>query len=103
MLVGVQLPGVDAVEHAASMAELGRLVDTLGYAVVGQVTQRREGLAPGASVELRLDAAPASATESGEHADTVTFVHVPNRRLLQTELHVTRRVADRPSGSERPS
>ena len=48
MLVGVQLPGVDAVEHAASMAELARLVDTLGYTVVGQVSQRREGLASAA-------------------------------------------------------
>ncbi len=48
MLVGVQLPGVDAVEHAASMAELARLVDTLGYTVVGQITQRRDGLAAAA-------------------------------------------------------
>lgn len=47
MLVGVQLPGVSAEDHAASMAELGRLVDTLGYSVVGQVTQRRDGLATG--------------------------------------------------------
>jgi GTP-binding protein HflX len=30
------------------MAELGRLVHTLGHEVVGEVTQRREGLAPGA-------------------------------------------------------
>lgn len=48
VLVGVQLPGVDAVEHAGSMAELRRLVKTLGYDVVGEVSQRREGLAPGA-------------------------------------------------------
>ncbi len=48
VLVGVQLPDVDNVEHAASMAELGRLVHTLGYEVVGEVGQRRDGLAPGA-------------------------------------------------------
>jgi GTP-binding protein HflX len=48
VLVGVQLPGVDAVDHAASMAELGRLVHTLGYDVVGDVSQRRDGLAAGA-------------------------------------------------------
>ena len=48
VLVGVQLPGSDAVEHAASLAELGRLVHTLGYTVVGEVSQRRDGLAPGA-------------------------------------------------------
>ena len=46
VLVGVQLPGMDAAEHEASMAELGRLVHTLGYDVVGQVTQRRDRLAP---------------------------------------------------------
>jgi GTP-binding protein HflX len=47
VLVGVQLPDVSSEEHAASMAELGRLVHTLGYAVVGELTQRRTRLAPG--------------------------------------------------------
>ncbi|MDP2307483.1 MAG: GTPase HflX [Pseudomonadota bacterium] len=47
VLVGIQLPGVDAVDHQASLAELGRLVHTLGYEVVGEVSQRRDGLAPG--------------------------------------------------------
>lgn len=41
VLVGVQLPDVDDVEHKASLDELGRLVHTLGYEVVGQVSQRR--------------------------------------------------------------
>ncbi len=48
VLVGVQLPGVDPIDHAASLAELGRLVNTLGYEVVGEVSQRRDGLSPGA-------------------------------------------------------
>lgn len=48
MLVGVQLPGTHAAEHEASIAELGRLVHTLGYEVVGVVSQRRDGLSPGA-------------------------------------------------------
>ncbi|MFH1342351.1 MAG: GTPase, partial [Pseudomonadota bacterium] len=42
ILVGVQLPGVDDVMHAASLAELGRLVKTLGYEVVGTVSQKRD-------------------------------------------------------------
>lgn len=46
VLVGVQLHGVDPVDHAASLAELARLVHTLGYQVVGEVSQRRDGLAP---------------------------------------------------------
>ncbi|MDP1585862.1 MAG: GTPase HflX [Bradyrhizobium sp.] len=42
ILVGVQLPGVDDVMHAASLGELGRLVKTLGYEVVGTVSQKRD-------------------------------------------------------------
>lgn len=44
ILVGVQLPTVRDEEHAADLAELARLVDTLGYEVVGTVSQRRESL-----------------------------------------------------------
>jgi GTP-binding protein HflX len=44
ILVGVQLPGVDDVAHAASIEELGRLVKTLGYAVVGTMSQKRDEL-----------------------------------------------------------
>jgi GTP-binding protein HflX len=47
VLVGVQLQGVSDVAHAADLAELGRLVHTLGYEVVGTVSQKREGLASG--------------------------------------------------------
>jgi GTP-binding protein HflX len=47
VLVGVQLPGVSDVEHAADLAELGRLVHTLGFEVVGSVSQKREGLKSG--------------------------------------------------------
>lgn len=41
VLVAVQLPGVDDLEFESSLVELGRLVKTLGYDVVGQVTQVR--------------------------------------------------------------
>ena len=47
VLVGVQLPGVSDEEHAADLAELARLVKTLGYDTVATVSQRREGLASG--------------------------------------------------------
>jgi GTP-binding protein HflX len=43
ILVGIQLPDVDDVAHAASIEELGRLVKTLGYEVVGTISQKREG------------------------------------------------------------
>src|SRR6201999_4076657 len=42
ILVGVQTPDVDDVAHAASVEELGRLVKTLGYEVVGTVSQKRD-------------------------------------------------------------
>jgi GTP-binding protein HflX len=47
VLVGIQTPEVDDVAHAASLEELGRLVKTLGYEVVGTVSQRREGTGAG--------------------------------------------------------
>jgi GTP-binding protein HflX len=50
VLVGVQLPGVLDADHASDLAELGRLVDTLGFDVVATVTQRRDSLAAAAVV-----------------------------------------------------
>jgi GTPase len=44
ILVGIQLDGVDDVAHEASLNELGRLVETLGYEVAGSVSQKRNDL-----------------------------------------------------------
>ncbi|AKT40660.1 GTPase HflX [Chondromyces crocatus] len=44
VLVSVQLPGIDHEQHAADLAELGRLVETLGYDVIATLSQRREAL-----------------------------------------------------------
>lgn len=41
VLVGLQLPKVATTEFQSSLNELTRLVNTLGYQVVGQVTQKR--------------------------------------------------------------
>ena len=49
ILVGVQLPGVDDLAHAADIEELGRLVKTLGYEVVDTISQKR-GEIDGATV-----------------------------------------------------
>ena len=48
ILVGIQTPDIDDIAHEASLEELGRLVKTLGYEVVGQVSQRRDGTGAGA-------------------------------------------------------
>jgi len=47
-LVAVQLPGVSDADHEADLAELGRLVTTLGYEVVARVSQKRNTLAAAA-------------------------------------------------------
>jgi GTP-binding protein HflX len=47
VLVAVQLPGVDDRALSASLAELGRLVETLGLVVVDTLTQRRKSLDTG--------------------------------------------------------
>jgi len=48
VLVAVQLPGVSDEDQEADLAELGRLVHTLGFDVVATVRQRRDALAAGA-------------------------------------------------------
>ena len=47
VLVGIQLPGVDDAEHAGSLEELRRLVKTLGYDVVGTISQKRDDIDSG--------------------------------------------------------
>ncbi|MGZ5090654.1 MAG: GTPase HflX [Burkholderiales bacterium] len=44
ILVGIQVPSVDDVAHAASLEELRRLLKTLGYEVVGTISQKRTGI-----------------------------------------------------------
>ena len=43
VLVGIQTPDVDDVAHEASLEELGRLVKTLGYEVVGTAVAKARG------------------------------------------------------------
>lgn len=44
VLVSVQLSGVTDAEQRSSLKELKRLCETLGFEVVGEVTQKRKGL-----------------------------------------------------------
>ena len=44
VLCAVQLQGVSDADHAGALAELARLLKTLGYLVVGEVSQRRQTL-----------------------------------------------------------
>jgi GTP-binding protein HflX len=47
VIAGIQTPDVDDVAHEASLEELGRLVNTLGYDVIGTMSQKREGTGSG--------------------------------------------------------
>ncbi|MFW7377509.1 MAG: GTPase HflX [Oligoflexus sp.] len=47
VLAAIQLPGESDTEHMASLAELSRLVTTLGFDVVGQISQKRKAAASG--------------------------------------------------------
>lgn len=47
LLVGLQLPNISDQEHEASLTELGRLVNTLGFDVVGKLSQRRKAAEKG--------------------------------------------------------
>jgi GTP-binding protein HflX len=44
VLIGVQLSGVTDADQRSSLKELKRLCETLGFEVVGEVTQKRKGL-----------------------------------------------------------
>jgi GTP-binding protein HflX len=48
VLVSIQLPDVSDVDHEGDIAELGRLVHTLGFDVIATITQRRDALAAAA-------------------------------------------------------
>ena len=50
VLVAIQLHGVSDVDHESDIAELGRLVHTLGFDVIATVSQRRDALAAAAVV-----------------------------------------------------
>jgi GTP-binding protein HflX len=52
ILVGIQVPDVDDAAHAASLQELARLVKTLGYEVVGTISQKRAGIGGGTRPEF---------------------------------------------------
>src|SRR5512145_3083389 len=47
VLVGIQLPEASDVEHAAHLAELRRLVNTLGFETIATLSQRRAGTGSG--------------------------------------------------------
>jgi GTP-binding protein HflX len=92
VLVAVQLPDVSDVDHAADLAELRRLVDTLGYEVVGTVTQKRSAIAAAAVLgEGKLHALAALTGGSGV---------VPSGAPAKKDKARARRAAEDPEGAD---
>lgn len=50
VLVGIQLPDVTDTDFDSSMAELQRLVETLGFEVVGMLHQKRKAISSGTAI-----------------------------------------------------
>ncbi len=76
VLVAVQLPGVTDPTFAADLAELSRLVTTLGLEVIGQVTQKRGHLRAGTAIGLGKLAELARWTGGSGKVEP----HVPGRK-----------------------
>ena len=87
VLVGVQLPKSTNDENEASLVELGRLVSTLGYNVIGQMSQRRSSQ-KGVTVlgDGRLKTLAEWTGGTGVVASTV--VHKKSRAALKFEKNL---------------
>src|SRR6202163_589590 len=96
ILVGVQLPGVDNVAHAADIEELGRLVNTLGYEVVGTLSQKRDEI-DGATVLGKGRLAELAAMTGG--AGVVGSMGVP--REAKAREGFEQAAANKPSGRQK--
>ncbi len=85
LLVAVKLPGIEAREFDSSLEELGRLVTTLGYAVVGQITQQRSALVAASVIgEGKLQELSERTGGSGETA--ATLPRVKDKARVRREL-----------------
>ena len=89
ILVGIQLDGVDDVAHEASLKELGRLVETLGYDVAGSVSQKRDGIG-GLTVLGKGKLAELAAAITGGATQRVLTMLLGVRRSPSTTMNKSR-------------
>ncbi|HMA50328.1 MAG TPA: GTPase HflX [Magnetospirillaceae bacterium] len=96
ILVGVQLPAIDAPAHAASLEELGNLVKTLGIEVIGAVSQKREAL-DSRTVLGKGRIAELAAMADGEGSNLVIVDHeITPSQIRNIEQATGAQVLDRP-------
>ncbi|MEO6952653.1 MAG: GTPase HflX, partial [Polyangia bacterium] len=86
VLVAVHLPEVSDADFTAELAELGRLAHTLGYEVVGTVTQRRQSVSSATVIgEGKLKTLAAMTGGSGEVGSAAPEVKNKARAKWQAE------------------
>lgn len=84
VLVGVQLPNVSDAEQEASLIELGRLVNTLGYEVIATLSQKRKSVEKATILgEGKLQELARLCGGTGKIA---SFAKAPRRKNKKTEL-----------------
>jgi GTP-binding protein HflX len=95
VIASVQLPGVSDDALFASRQELRRLLETLGYEVVGHVVQKRPALAPAAVLgEGKLLELAAFTGGSGEVPDASSNVNRPKDKARRRREALTGEGAD---------
>ena len=100
VLVGIQTPEIDDRAHEGSLEELGRLVKTLGYKVVGQVTQRREGT--GAALLLGSGKLAELAALTGGTGVVTTMAPTPKSKARQRFEGAATDAADAAAAEDEP-
>jgi GTP-binding protein HflX len=96
ILVGIHLPDVSDVDFEASLAELGRLVSTLGYSPEATVIQKRENLSPAAVLgDGKLQDLAALTHGSGHTGTTVPRTKDKARIRREGESHDDEHDSDR--------
>ncbi|GAA4477864.1 GTPase HflX [Gluconacetobacter asukensis] len=103
VLVGIQTPDVDDVAHEASLEELGRLVKTLGYAVVGSVSQKREGTGAASLLGAgKLEELAALTGGSGVITSMATPPMTKARKRFEATAEAPGPAEPEPNASDRP-
>jgi GTP-binding protein HflX len=100
ILVGIQTPDIDDAAHDASLAELTRLVTTLGYEVAGTVSQRREGT--GAALLLGSGKLAELAALTGGTGEVGTMAPPPTAKARQKFATATAATEPEPDHIKKP-
>jgi GTPase len=93
LLVGVQTPGVTDPENEASLKELARLVQTLGYEVVGTTAQKRSGT--GSALVLGEGKIGQIAKLTGGQGASAVGAQIPNALNPKRKKAILRREAEK--------